>query len=567
MSSSFNEFKEYFKKNIKDELKTTNKEENNKVINEFKKEYPIGKIKKMKLDEYVYKGKSGNTFCSKLVNYYQKYEVGPSILNGSINEKFGIHYLNNKYVDYTAKKKVIKKPEEYFSILKSQLVEVLINISKGIQDIDYEKYDHLYGMWNVILKLAYYYKPENNITFGGGDLVSVCNSFGIKNVYKKDNALNYSYRLKKYIDSNIPGAQSIDSANIGSLLWEYYVTHMGGPIKNGKNKNKVDNKKNSEIVLEERELSKNLIYYGVPGCGKSFKVNQYIEEHNFKKENVIRTVFHPDYTYTDFIGQVIPFSRYENNHTIIDYKTVLGPFTRALKIAKKSQNEKVCLIIEEINRGNAAAIFGDIFQILDRDSNYEIENEFISININNKKGDYNISLPPNMIILATMNTSDQNVYTLDTAFRRRFSFERIKNDFGENEDDPKVKLLRYKIIDGMDIKWNDFFKNVNEYIMIENELLLNNEDKRLGAFSVSVDDLDNRQKFADKVLFYLWDNIGKYNPGKLFREKNDRDVYYKVYDNVIDDFIAGEGINIFCDELKEKLSKVVIEKKENENEK
>lgn len=532
MNENFLRFKEYFRENIKEQLKNSTEQKDIEVSNEFNKEYPIKKIKSLSLTDYMYEVGGDRTFCSRLAYHYNDYGVGPKINSGSINGKFGIYYLNGRYVDYNTKE--ISNPNEYYEEINKQLVEVLTNISKGIQDVDYTKYDHLQGMWNVILKISYYISPDNNLTFGKRSILeAICNYFDIE-VSKKDNSLNLSYRIKKYIDNNIEESRGIHSSNIGSLIWYFYEEFIKNEIaeKNNRNNQSDNSKDNKNTIIE----GKNIIYYGVPGCGKSYQVNKTAEE--FNNDFVFRTVFHPDYTYTDFIGQIMPISKGNK----ILYKQNVGPFTEALCCAYSNPKEKVLLIIEEINRGNAAAIFGDIFQLLDRESEYKITNEYICSylrsNTNNRFREYKFNIPNNLTIIATMNTSDQNVYTLDNAFRRRFEYVRISNDF---DKDKKSNDLRNAIISGLGVSWGHFVSIINNYIIEQEELLLNNEDKRLGVYSITINELSDANKFADKVLFYLWDNIGKYNDGKLFKEG------YKIYDQVIDDYL--DGNNVFCDEI------------------
>lgn len=533
MNENFLRFKNYFKENLKNELKNGTQQKDIKVINEFNQEYPIEKIKSLSLTDYMYEVGKNRTFCSRLAYHYQDYSVGPKISSGSINGKFGIYYLDGKYIDYNSRE--ISNPNEYYEEINKQLVEVLTNISNGIQDIDYTKYDHLQGMWNVILKISYYINPDNNLTFGKRSILeTICNFFGIK-VEKKDNSLNLSYRIKKYIDANIEEAKGIHSCNIGSLIWGFYEKFIvAETAKTSKNKKQDTIEVNDENSISD--IGENIIYYGVPGCGKSYQVDKIAKE--YKKGFVFRTVFHPDYTYTDFIGQIMPISKGDK----ILYKPNIGPFTSALCCAYTNPNEKVLLIIEEINRGNAAAIFGDIFQLLDRGTEYRITNEFICSylrsNSDNKFREYSFNIPNNLTIIATMNTSDQNVYTLDNAFRRRFEYVRVSNNFS---NDTNSNNLRDTIISGLGVSWGYFVNLINNYIMDQSELLLNNEDKRLGVYSVNSNELSNANKFADKVLFYLWDNIGKYNDGKLFKEG------YKLYDQVIDDYL--DGNNVFCDEI------------------
>ena len=396
-------------------------------------------------------------------------------------------------------------------------------------------------------------RPSFYVSLDSNSATALKKEYGIKildNKFTGDQYIDYMKQIKKIIKNN----NYKNNADFSYKSW----------LKYRKSENDRDREKDKDniIKINDSVSGQNVIFYGVPGCGKSHLVNKKAKEYH----HVFRTVFHPDYTYTDFIGQVMPIV--VNKKDII-YKIVPGPFTKALAEAYNDTNRKVLLIIEEINRGNAAAIFGDIFQLLDRDikdNPYSINNELICSYLRkytkNKFNSNEFNLPNNLDIMATMNTSDQNVYTLDTAFRRRFSFVRVKNDFvGSYDQNEKeyIEKLRKTIIAGLNIQWEDFVKTINDYIIEKNELLLNNEDKRLGIFSVSIDDLNNESNFADKVLFYLWDNIGKYNPDKFFRD--DKDTHYKVYDQLIDDYLSGKGIRIFCEDLELLLNtKINIEK-------
>ncbi|MFI3329994.1 MAG: AAA family ATPase, partial [bacterium] len=186
-----------------------------------------------------------------------------------------------------------------------------------------------------------------------------------------------------------------------------------------------------EVQEDTQEVNltsgQNLIVYGTPGCGKSYHVKNEILLG--RKNNVYRTTFFLDYTNTDFVGQILPVV----NGDKVTYEFTPGPFALALKQAIANPNEEVALVIEELNRGNAASIFGDIFQLLDRDdtgtSEYSINNvnlqKYLTKELN--KDIPSIVIPSNMSLIATMNTSDQNVFTLDTAFKRRWNFKKLKN--------------------------------------------------------------------------------------------------------------------------------------------
>lgn len=308
----------------------------------------------------------------------------------------------------------------------------------------------------------------------------------------------------------------------------------------------------------------NILLYGVPGSGKSWTI-----EHEYCNEDSIvdRLVFHPDYTNSDFVGQILPVVDEDKQVT---YEFTPGPFTTILSNAYHNPMSKYILIIEEINRGNAPAIFGEVFQLLDRKveiqdgddgfpvgtSEYGITHkymaEFIYGNLAHK-----VRIPSNLSIIGTMNTSDQNVFTLDTAFQRRWQMRLIENNF----DNVRPSLADAEILD-TDVTWKRFCETVNNIIVGNKAKMASAEDKRLGVYFVHENDLtfDSRalpseghatllveynsllgserlgtitaeQKsrlkeireavmhnrlFPEKVIKYLWDDAFKFNPEALF---------------------------------------------------
>lgn len=214
-------------------------------------------------------------------------------------------------------------------------------------------------------------------------------------------------------------------------------------------------------VLSSTQHPSQIIYYGVPGSGKSHKIDEITK--NVPGEQKMRVVFHPEYTNADFVGQIVP--RVDDG---VDYRFKAGAFSRILKRAYQNIDKPFYLIMEEINRGNASAIFGDLFQLLDRDesgySKYSVENLDINSYIRSKDNLYNdkevpstvkvgdtewteitgIRLPPNLSIFATMNTSDQNVFALDNAFQRRWDMELVENKFSDNDDEQKNAVIEVK---------------------------------------------------------------------------------------------------------------------------
>ncbi len=273
-----------------------------------------------------------------------------------------------------------------------------------------------------------------------------------------------------------------------------------------------DNKIDESVRIDG---GKNIILYGVPGSGKSYTLQRDYCNDNSVVEKI---VFHPDYSYSDFVGQIMPSV---DDSGMVSYKFNPGPFTNILKKAYHNPQIKHVLVIDEINRGNAPAIFGEIFQLLDRlkhdkdgfkkgSSEYVINNMDIA-NIVHSDKNASIRIPSNLYIIATMNTSDQNVFTLDTAFQRRFSMQLIENSFENVDDDFK----NMKILD-TDITWQKFCTTINEKIAQNNEGLSSMEDKRFGVYFVNIDDLKSKENFAHKVIKYLWDDVFKFDRNIIF---------------------------------------------------
>ena len=335
-------------------------------------------------------------------------------------------------------------------------------------------------------------------------------------------------------------------------------------------------KYNASIHAETR------IYYGTPGCGKSYFLRKKLEDNGFKQSNIFRTTFYSDYTYSDFVGQILPHVDGDR----VTYRFIPGVFTRALECAIAYPVEKIALVIEEINRGDAPSIFGDIFQLLDRKdgiSEYEIIQPNIVDYLNDKfKGaEYNfvtIRLPANLFIYATMNTSDQNVFTLDTAFKRRWKMTKVSNTF--DGDEIGKMLIPGFTVNGVNVTWQRFVETINDHI-VNNASMINAEDKQLGKYFVTEADLisetdltkidssnelneyqrkrkeaeetkrlkkleDKAKDFANKVLEYIWSDVAKFNRKDWFREN------IKSFDVVLE---KRDFNDIFSDSLVGRLNK------------
>lgn len=300
-------------------------------------------------------------------------------------------------------------------------------------------------------------------------------------------------------------------------------------------------------------LGKNTIFYGVPGCGKSYKVKELLgadgEGSKVPEAQCKRVLFHPEYSYSDFVGQVMPQTEGER----IEYKFAPGPFVEILKDAYDHPRKEYFLIIEEINRGNAPAIFGDLFQLLDRrpkksgeeegakpgESEYGIYNRDILGVLNEGREEplEEVKIPANLTLFATMNTCDQNVFTLDTAFKRRWRMQRIKNMFYADKE-PFVCVIGQSggKIGERGIIWKEFAEAVNKDILLNCNDGTAAEDKLLGAYFVNEEEIADAQVFAEKVLMYLREDVARYDKSQLF------DAKYPTLDAVIDGFVRGENV-------------------------
>lgn len=362
----------------------------------------------------------------------------------------------------------------------------------------------------------------------------------------------------------------------------------------------IDKETDRQDSLENNRVAsgRNILLYGVPGSGKSWTI-----EHEYCKPGSVveRLVFHPDYTYSDFIGQILPAVSDDGQ---VSYKFTPGPFTNILRESYNNPSKEYILIIEEINRGNAPAIFGEVFQLLDRkveirdidDNGYPIgTSEYGITNMNIAEEMYGkdrktekVRISSNLSIIGTMNTSDQNVFTLDTAFQRRWDMRLIENDFASVDS----SLADAEILD-TGITWKNFCVEINKIVVGNSTRMTSAEDKRLGAYFVHVHDLKyddtmgdlkeydalrvketsgsltddeksriavirdamrQNRKFPEKVIKYLWDDAFKFNREIIF----DVDKYQSL-EQVIHAFMYVNGterFKVFKDNVRDAFANV-----------
>jgi len=312
------------------------------------------------------------------------------------------------------------------------------------------------------------------------------------------------------------------------------------------------------------------ILFGSPGTGKSYQIREiakeqlkiYFDDTNWS--NTVKTVFHPEYTYADFMGKLLPLT--QGNSVI--YKFYPGYFLQVLGMAYRAlvdgNQENYLLVIDELNRGNAAAIFGTVFQLLDRNDNgwssYEVgisEMELvglleamelkttihdgrIEVQENSTRTTYEdffkrraselaregnqagvwvfsllkqrqIKIPQNLSIIATINTSDESIYYLDSAFKRRWNWEYVKapvGRFGCSSVPDPLRDIKLVIDDDDKGLWSHYIVGINEFIKQNCQVIRRIEDKQIGWWFIKPEDgkVDLRQ-VTDKLMFYLWDSV------------------------------------------------------------
>ena len=344
--------------------------------------------------------------------------------------------------------------------------------------------------------------------------------------------------------------------------------------------------------------ARQLITYGAPGTGKSYKIDELTNE-----SNSIRVTFHPDTDYAAFVGAYKPTMGEQERYALdatgkthkidaremsIVYSFVPQAFMKAYVEAWKRYTDASLqgdaktyyLVIEEINRGNCAQIFGDLFQLLDRadngfsayaispdddiqkfletDKNYKLVDISLSEDIKKQtesgekviataadiKSGKKLVLPPNLFIRATMNTSDQSLFPMDSAFKRRWDWEYVP-----------IKNMNL----GWKIKFGDCEKEWWKFLVAINKIVkgvTNSADKQLGYFFVKAkDSVIDEKMFVNKVAFYLWNDVFKdceldYDAFKITRKDGEADVL------AFQDFFKDDG-TIDEEVLKDFLRKLV----------
>lgn len=286
---------------------------------------------------------------------------------------------------------------------------------------------------------------------------------------------------------------------------------------------------------EHLKFPHNRIIFGAPGTGKSYALESDRKGH-FDAHHYERVTFHPAYSYAQFFGGYKPVGQGKD----IGYAYVPGPFLRILLKALSRPNENFLLLIEEINRANVAAVFGEAFQLLDRKkgrSEYPVDigdelTKYIAENYSDAQLDEGkLYLPANFYIWATMNSADQGVSPMDTAFKRRWEFEYLSINEGEEKAVSVAVNLGLSGIENEELlEWNPVRHRINKAL----EKARVPEDKWLGPFFISLESLQNPERFIkvfkSKVLMYLFEDAAKYVMPEIFGKE------YKSYSELLVDF-------------------------------
>ena len=377
-------------------------------------------------------------------------------------------------------------------------------------------------------------------------------------------------KRKKQLIYDLYTVKSDDEGNqlkeLNNQFYKLTESNLSTPVKINEIIESKDNDRDSSRIDSsfktrfQSSFPRNRILFGAPGTGKSYKLNQDVKQLIKDGGRYERVTFYPDYSYANFVGtyKPVPFKR-EDGKDGITYKYVPGPFTRILVDALKNAMSPgtanpYVRIVEEINRANMAAVFGDVFQLLDRNADnisvYPIHasedmKKYLAEKLGGKEDDYSeVRIPDNMFIWATMNSADQGVFPMDTAFKRRWNF----TYFGINTNEKEIADIRVVLGTGdyaRSVSWNKLRKAINNKLLEAHV----NEDKLMGPFFISMNVLgtiseDNgelfRQVFKDKVLMYLFEDVVRRDPSLLFGGCTNS----RLYSEIVKEFDT-KGVAIF----------------------
>lgn len=428
-----------------------------------------------------------------------------------------------------------------------------------------------------------------------------------------DTSITWTLKGDEYCFLKEQTLQSLEifANNINEIYGDKYLIEIGNnsyrlyELDSRKNEQDTDVKKaeDEDNPLEFGDFTpRQIIYYGAPGTGKSHTIKK---EEDEGKITCIRTTFHPDSDYATFVGCYKPHKIKDSKD--LTYEFVEQAFLEAYKQAWMNPEEEIALVIEEINRGNCAQVFGDIFQLLDRSddgwSTYpikadtDIAEHLKELRIQGYTATMNkrfgldkegkdrypgrdwfgfMALPPNMSILATMNTSDQSLFPIDSAFKRRWDWKYIKIKKGKKENGEELGWnIQIKDANGEPVKiidenttlsWWNFIQKVNEIIAS----MTSSADKQLGYFfckpSEKANETDEKptiitaDTLVGKVIFYLWNDVFKdygFEDASLFTYQEEKNGKKTEKDLAFADFYDEEGEQVNTVRLVDFLNRIM----------
>ena len=612
LEKSRNLFLSYFsleiladKKIEKNELKKIlfGKKENNSLLYNLTENYSIfGSAKESNTTSVDW---NSEDFISHLVDI-DNYLSNNNVLASKENYEELYGYINNLNENYL-KRIWFKKYLHilYPTIFPSQYsdqnkIKVLRLLSLNIENTEVDRGWKLIQLERIVnipidyyLRIICFISSENNIYYADANFNEIKQKFKkwLEAKYAKKTCQNYIHYLvsigqkidfnEKY-DNNI---FNIVDKNEYEKIKQNIINHEEFKELN-KNSNRglksaLDgygvflSEMNEEYIQDEifetnyktklnTKFDRNRILFGAPGTGKSYTLNKEQKELLKDGGGFERVTFHPDYSYAHFVGTYKPVS---NESGEISYEYVAGPFMRTYVAAVKSANSvnqnPYLLIIEEINRANVAGVFGDVFQLLDRNveniSEYPIQTsedmrKYLSRELGGDTTLYTeIKIPDNMFIWATMNSADQGVYPMDTAFKRRWNFTYLGiNDNEEGIEGKKVHLGNGEF--ERQVEWNELRKAINIELLEECKV---NEDKLLGPYFVAKNCLENNEKFVEvfknKIIMYLFDDAAKHQRSMIFSGCDMKNIYSEICKE-----FDKKGIFIFSKRIQEKFPKKLI---------
>lgn len=470
----------------------------------------------------------------RAIGSLQDYVAGDGIDKDAITEKMMEEYFHDD------KKTASRKAGELARFYKTNAdtVFVAMNGEKLIAFVD-EIGEYFY---DASTAMAHMKAGKWHNKFADGDTLPDKSEGKLTSCYQLTNNENLMFLYEKYYYGEEAESEELDNS-------EAEETYM--PLVF-----------NTEI---ETKYERNRIVFGAPGTGKSYELKEDCED-LLKDTNgsYERVTFHPDYSYSQFVGTYKPVMGADEK---IRYAFVPGPFMRvyveALKSGRTENPQPHLLLIEEINRAKVAAVFGDVFQLLDRDddgvSEYEIQasediRKYLASQLKGDPDNYQkIRIPNNMFIWSTMNSADQGVFPMDTAFKRRWNFEYL----GINENEEKISGIGKIELAGSDepIEWNILRRAINAKMSSDQFKI--NEDKLMGPFFLSkkviasdengmiVDTDKFVAAFKSKVIMYLYEDAVKQGKHRFF-DGCDNSKYSSVCD-AFDEI----GMGIFGSNFKE----------------